>query len=477
MLLRVVIAMEKPVEQRIRRLVARSDALLESVETPAKLWERLMRKSCDVVLGSRGFRPEDPEADKIRFMHELPDCPYSVLLLKRDDPAERARYLAMGIDMTLGLNLPDRQLKAALEGILKGCRERAARLIATRPRAAEPSLADFVSRSRVMQQFMTVAGKVAHGDSSLLILGETGVGKERLARAIHAESRRSKGPFIAINCAALSESILESELFGHEEGAFTGAVRSHRGCFELAHRGVIFLDEIGELPNHLQVKLLRVLQERVVTRVGSEVPFEVDVRVMAATNRDPREEISAKRLREDLYYRLNVVTLTVPPLRSRSEDIPDLVASYLTWLRPRVGRVVTSMATESMEALTRYAWPGNVRELINVIERAMLLCEGEQIRLIDLPDTIRSPHDAAANPVDEADLVGGTVFDKPLESARREMIERFERAYLTHHLKHCAGRVGDTAKRIGIEPRSLFDKMKRYGLRKEDFRNAAWTVS
>jgi transcriptional regulator with PAS, ATPase and Fis domain len=217
------------------------------------------------------------------------------------------------------------------------------------------------------------------------------VGKERLARAIHAESRRSKGPFVAVNCAALSESLLESEPFGHEEGAFTGATRSHRGCFEIAHKGVIFLDEIGELPNHLQVKLLRALQDREITRVGSEQSFQVDVRMMAATNRDPREEVKTKRLREDLYYRLNVVTLTIPPLRQRSEDIPDIVASYLPWLRPRVGRDVTSIAPEALEALAHYSWPGNVRELINVIERAMLLCEGEQIRLADLPDTIRLP--------------------------------------------------------------------------------------
>ena len=480
MLLRVVLAMEKPVEQRVRRLLVRSDLLLDSVETPEKMWERLMRKSCDVVLGSRGFRPEDPDAKKIQFLHELPDCPYSVLLLKGDEAVERARYIAMGIDATLGLDLSDRQLKAALEGILKSCRERAARLVSTRPRAAEPSLADFVSRSRVMHKFMAVTGKVAHGDSSLLVLGETGVGKERLARAIHADSRRSKGPFIAINCAALSESILESELFGHEEGAFTGAVRSHRGCFELAHRGVIFLDEIGELPNHLQVKLLRVLQEREVTRVGSELPFEVDVRVMAATNRDPREEIKAKRLREDLYYRLNVVTLTIPPLRNRSEDIPDLVASYLTWLRPRVGRDVTGIAPDAMEALLHYSWPGNVRG-IDQRHRAgnAVVRRRKKIRLADLPDTIRSPHDGVPSPSRPAalfDSAGGSPFEKPLEAARREMIERFERAYLAHHLKHCAGRVGDTAKRIGIEPRSLFDKMKRYELRKEDFRGDASIV-
>ena len=322
-----------------------------------------------------------------------------------------------------------------------------------------------------MRQFMKVATKVADSDSSLLLLGETGVGKERLAQAIHAESRRSTGPFIAVNCAALSESLLESELFGHEQGAFTGATRSHRGCFELAHRGVIFLDEIAELPNHLQVKLLRVLQERQITRVGSERPFEVDVRVMAATHRDPVAEVRARRLREDLYYRLNVVTLTIPPLRHRSEDIPELVASYLTWLRPRVGRVVTGIAPEAMEALIRYSWPGNVRELINVIERAMLLCEGEQIRLCDLPDTIRSPGGEVMIVSEPADSSNTSPFEKPLPAARREVLERFERAYLAHNLKQCGGRVGETAKRIGIEPRSLFDKMKQYKMRKEDFRN------
>ena len=380
----------------------------------------------------------------------------------------------MGIDTTLGLDLSDRQLKAALEGIFKSCRERAQRMLLSRPRTAEPSLDDFVSRSPVMQKFMAVAAKVAHGDSSLLILGETGVGKERLARAIHAESRRSKGPFIAVNCAALSESLLESELFGHEEGAFTGAVRAHRGCFELAHRGVIFLDEIGELPNHLQVKLLRVLQEREVSRVGSEQSFQVDVRVMAATNRDPREEVKAKRLREDLYYRLNVVTLTIPPLRHRTEDIPDLVASYLTWLRPRVGRAVTGIAPEAMEALVQYSWPGNVRELINVIERAMLLCEGEQIHLATCPT--RFAHHRPLPPASVSTASSQTTgfaqsLEQPFNAARQHMLERFERMYLSHHLKACGGRIADTARRIGVEPRTLFNKMKYYGMRKEDFRS------
>jgi len=471
MLLRVILAMEKPVEQRVRALIGRRDVLLETVDTPEHLWERVARKSCDLVLGSRGFRPEEPDANMIRALRSLPDFPYSVLLLKQESVSDRTRYMAMGIDTTLGLNVSDRQLKLALDAIFKTCRQRAERAFESRHRSADPSLSDFVSQSAPMRKFISMATKVASGDSSLLVLGETGVGKERLARAIHAESRRSKGPFVAVNCGAFSEALLASELFGHEEGAFTGAVRAHRGCFEVAHGGVIFLDEIGEMPMHLQVKLLRVLQEREVTRVGSEQPFRVDVRVMAATNRDPLAEIEAKRLREDLYYRLNVVTLTIPPLRERSQDIPDLVASYLTWLRPRVGRSVKRISPEAIAALMQYAWPGNVRELINVIERAMLLCDGEEIHLSDLPDIIRSPQTNRTAPAEaHTNAEEPRLLEQPYASAREAAIERFERLYLAHHLMHCRGRVGDTAKRIGIESRTLFNKMKQYGLRKEDFR-------
>ena len=198
------------------------------------------------------------------------------------------------------------------------------RLKAERPEERY-SLNDFVLVSPAMQRFVAVARRVVAADSSLLILGETGVGKERLARAIHAESPRARGPFVAVNCGALPEGLLESELFGHERGAFTGAVASRKGHFELAHEGTIFLDEIGEMPLHLQVKLLRVLEERRLQRVGGQRPIAIDVRVMAATNRDLEAEMGAGRFRNDLYYRLAVVTLTLPPLRDRAEDIPDLV--------------------------------------------------------------------------------------------------------------------------------------------------------
>ncbi|MCU0663820.1 MAG: sigma-54 dependent transcriptional regulator, partial [Myxococcota bacterium] len=294
-------------------------------------------------------------------------------------------------------------------------------------------------------------------------------------RAIHAESPRSSGPFIAVNCGALPESLLESELFGHEEGAFTGASRSRRGWFELAHRGTIFLDEIGEMPPHVQVRLLRVLQDQEVQRIGAEASIKVNVRVMAATNRDLLAEVESGRFRRDLYYRLSVVTLSVPPLSQRPEDIRDMALWYVEALRPRVGRSVDSISEEALEALAEYTWPGNVRELINVIERAMLLCAEDEITLSDLPDTIRGARpDAFPMPLvlaPDADDDGMTpLIAEPLAEAKRKAIDAFERAYLTLLLRFNEGRIGKTAAKAGITSRALYEKMRHHGLRKEDFK-------
>jgi two-component system response regulator AtoC len=337
-------------------------------------------------------------------------------------------------------------------------------------------LSDFVSKSPAMRTFMNVVYRVVGSDAPLLIQGETGVGKERLARAIHIESLRSAGPFIAVNCGALPESLLESELFGHEEGAFTGATRSRRGCFELAHRGTIFLDEITEMPVHLQVKLLRVLQEYEIQPVGAEKSIKIDVRLMASTNRNLDEEIRLGRFRKDLFYRLSVVSLTVPPLRERREDIPTLVRSHVAFLRPRMGGECT-IAPESMAALTQYAWPGNVRELINVIERAMLLCTTNEITLADLPESIRG---VASAPAYQSPATGDilalmtedskSLLKLPWRTARKVFLDRLEREYLWQLLKETKGHIGQTAKLANIRPRSLFDKMQKHGLRKEDFK-------
>jgi DNA-binding NtrC family response regulator len=323
-----------------------------------------------------------------------------------------------------------------------------------------------------MKELLRVAKKVAAADTSLLILGETGTGKEWLGRAIHAEGPRASGPFIAVNPSALPEQLLESELFGHEKGAFTGASRARRGAFELAHGGTLFLDEIGDMPAHLQIKLLRVLQEREIKRLGSERSVAIDVRIMAATNQDLDAAIEDKSFRQDLYFRLSVMKLTLPPLRDRREDIPPLVETYVELYRRQLGRLdIEGTSFEAMRALETYGWPGNVRELINVIERSVLLCEGRLITLDDLPEEVAGAGagDAPAGGPGELDFA--TWMDRPLPEAREAILGAFEASYLARLLAETNGSVGATATRAGVEPRTLYNKMKLYGLRKEDFKS------
>ena len=476
MLIRVLLAIEPPaVRRRLHRLLAQGGTEPVAAATRAQLWERLNHEDFDLVLLG-GDAVADATGGLIPAIRALPEHPEIIILRPREDPAERARLLAAGCLAVLWLGLPDAMLAETLGAFLVRRREDALR----RLRADRPderySLNDFVYASPAMQRFMAVARRVVSSDSALLILGETGVGKERLARAIHAESPRAAGPFLALNCGALPESLLESELFGHEEGAFTGATRAHRGFFELAHRGTIFLDEVGEMPLHLQVKLLRVLEDRRLRRVGGERPIQVDVRVMAATNRDLEAEMKAKRFRADLYYRLAVVALTLPPLRERLDDIPLLVRHYLDYFRALVGRPVTGITDEAMAALSAHEWPGNVRELINVMERAVLLCPGPEVSIDDLPPSIARRRGRQRTPVGStAGKDGGdeALFRRSLADARTEVLSDFERRYLVRLLEATTGRIGVAAERAGVNPRTLFDLMRRHGLRKERFRPAS----
>ena len=250
-----------------------------------------------------------------------------------------------------------------------------------------------------MYLFMKEVTQVAPSNVPLLILGETGVGKEHLARAIHSASPRSGGPFITINTAAIPEQLLESELFGHTQGAYTGATRSRRGAFELAHHGTIFLDEIGDLPQPLQIKLLRTLQDYEVRSLGSETSIWVDVRVIAATNRDLEEEVQQGNFRKDLFFRLSVIPLTIPPLRERKEDIPAIIDRILESRRQRFGYAPNSVSDEARQALLRYDWPGNIRELINVLERAIILCDvvDDEITPQNLPQVFRAKQGAPSS--------------------------------------------------------------------------------
>jgi len=474
MLLRAILAAPKPaLTAKLANVLTCLDVGVESCGSVEEIWPRAARESPDLIFASQGLLGENP-ADVVRSFRALPDAPDVVILADQENPSERARFLAMGCLAVLYTGLSEETLGSVCEAILARRRRGVATRLGSVFASEQPKLSDFVSLSPAMQSFMAVVQRVAASNATLLILGETGVGKEWLARAIHQDGPRSAGPFVPVNCAALTESLLESELFGHEEGSFTGASRARRGCFELAHLGTLFLDEICEMPTHLQGRLLRVLQDRTVRRVGGERPQPVDVRVIAATNSDIRKEVAERRFREDLYYRLSVVTLAMPPLRERREDIPELIDNYVNYFRNQFPHRATGVAPEALGALLAYEWPGNVRELINVIERAMLVSPHESIELIDLPEDIRAlgPREPASDlqpsPPNLLDVPEGWLA-KPLP----EVLAGVERAYLVNVLQTASGRVGRAAELAGIDPRVLYDKMRRYGLRKEDFRNGS----
>ncbi len=475
MLLRVVMSLDRSgLAAHLKKSLNEKDILVEEVRPRKDLWPRLARTSADIFVISHALAPA-PVADSIAMLRGLPDSPMVMMLCDRESPAEESSLLAAGCDAAIFSGLPPKNIVNVLTALLAKRKSQAKPSLLEAGPLAQPRLADFVSSSAAMTAFLEVVRRVVDSDAALLLTGETGVGKERLARAIHAEGPNSEGPFIAVNCGGLPETLLESELFGHEEGAFTGASRARRGWFELAHRGSIFLDEIGEMPFHLQVKLLRFLQEHEIQRLGSERSIHVNVRVMAATNQDLEALVKAGRFRSDLYYRLSVVTLSIPPLRDRREDIPELIESYIDYLQYRIGRPIKGIQPAAIEAMCRYAWPGNVRELINVVERAMLLCRDGEISLADLPGAIRAcsqqPPGAAAPTFP---LPGGAMPDAwlslPWTQARQHALDACERAYLEGLLAKTRGRVGQTAKMAGVSPRSIYEKMKRHGLTKETYR-------
>ena len=307
-----------------------------------------------------------------------------------------------------------------------------------------------VAASQGMIELLEVLERTAAYKTTALLTGESGTGKEVLARAIHAQSPRREDPFVAVNCGAIPDTLLESELFGHAKGAFTGAGRARRGLFVEANRGSIFLDEIGELPQALQVKLLRVLQEEEVRPVGETKPQDVDVRVIAATSKNLEEEVANGMFREDLYYRLNVMHLEVPPLRDRREDIPLLTDHFLAHFRTALGKAIQTITDDALERLTSYAWPGNVRELENVIERAVILADTDRITTQELPDNIVT---AIAGE-------GGTT-SYSLKRARRAV----EADAIRRALRATDGNRTHAAKLLEISHRALLYKIKEFGLR------------
>ncbi|NVB80215.1 MAG: sigma-54-dependent Fis family transcriptional regulator, partial [Kofleriaceae bacterium] len=360
--------------------------------------------------------------------------------------------------------------------------------LSRRADALEERLADgdFVGRSTAAQRVIDFVNRVGPSDATILLGGESGSGKEMVARAIHRASRRAKGPCVAVNCAALTETLIESELFGHEKGAFTGATEKKAGRFEMADRGTLFLDEVGELPLGLQTKFLRVLEERRFERVGGQKAIEVDVRVVAATNRDLAEMVKRGQFREDLYYRLSVIHIEVPPLRERLDDVPLLAEHFLVRFRSQAARRITGFSPDAIAAMTRYHWPGNVRELRNAVERAIVLGDRDQIMAQDLPpqvlaqaapprtrtssptpplgSAISSAQMPAMPPPSPAASQPNVSIDIPPAPARAKSLRELEKEGILAALAATGGNKAQAAAILEIDRSTLYKKLKDYDI-------------
>jgi two-component system NtrC family response regulator len=314
---------------------------------------------------------------------------------------------------------------------------------------------NIVGKSKPMLKIYELITKVANTRATVLISGESGTGKELVARSIHFNSNRSEYPFVSVNCTALAETLLESELFGHEKGSFTGAVAMKKGRFELADKGTLFLDEVGEMSVSLQAKVLRVLQEMEFERVGGTVPIKVDVRIVAATNKNLKEEVKKGNFREDLFFRLNVVHINLPPIRERSDDIPLLISHFVDKYARENGKEEIKVTTEALKTLLNYKWPGNIRELENVIERAVILCNQNQITAADLPDEIRDSMDQ------EFDI------DRfiPLNVKLTEALQHIEERMIRRALKQTNNVQAHAADLLGIAKNLFQYKMKKYRIK------------
>ncbi|MFI5303948.1 MAG: sigma-54-dependent transcriptional regulator [Nitrospiria bacterium] len=315
------------------------------------------------------------------------------------------------------------------------------------------NLQNIIGKHPSMQELFKIIQKISGSGSTILICGESGTGKELIARAIHFNSSRKNGPFRAINCAAIPESLIENELFGHEKGSFTGATGMEIGLFEAADKGTLFLDEVGDLSQHIQAKLLRALQEKEIRRIGAKEDRKIDVRVVAATNKNLAQEIKKGAFREDLFYRLNIISVQLPPLRERGSDIPALIEHFLKKFNQESGKKIKGLSKDAMRFLLNYSWPGNVRQLEGVIERTVLLCESEIIELNDLPAEIKK----TSYPLSEID------FDLPAEGFS---LEEFEKQLLVKAMDKSDWTITKAAKMLGLSYKTLQYRLDKFNLKK-----------
>jgi DNA-binding NtrC family response regulator len=439
----ILVADDEPAQLQLMRAVLEKDFLVVTASNGEEARRLLTQKSFHLVITDERM-PVMSGSELIRWMREnTPETPVIILTAFGSiQTAVEAIKLGAVDYLTKPLKSPD-ELRLVVSRVLEQWILQNERLVQRADSDVYFPIGDIVAESLAMKRVLQLAGRVAPQTTTVLLTGESGTGKEVIARFIHRASPRSDAPFVALNCAALSETLLESEIFGHEKGAFTGATQTRLGRFELAHGGTLFLDEIAEMSTDLQTKLLRVLQEREFERVGGTRTITVDVRLIAATNRDLQSAMQSGRFREDLYYRLSVFPVHLPPLRERTEDIVSLAEHFIEKLVKRMGTGPRRLTPEGKSLLCSHQWPGNVRELQNAIERALIIARSEEITAGDLP--VQIPR--ASSQVDS----GRTLAE-------------IERAAILNALEFNGGDRRRTAEQLNISLRTLQYRLKEYGL-------------
>jgi DNA-binding NtrC family response regulator len=424
--------------------------------------EQIQRYPIDVVITELGPQEMSSLDGLDKAMKEL--LRMSAVVIAAEDTPVRVltEVIRQGAAQLLITPFQEQELLGCLARTLS---EQPLRQAAPPPLRQGPMLSNIITQNPPFQAVLAMATKAARTDATMLITGETGTGKELLAGEIHRISLRAQQPFVTVNCATLSETLLETELFGHVRGAFTGADQAKSGFFEIADGGTIFLDEIGEISHTFQLKLLRILQQGEYNRVGDTRTYRTNVRVLAATNQDLMQAVREQRFRADLFYRLHVIPLYLPPLRQRKDDIPALARFFLHHSSQELGQPITRIAPNTLQLLEQYDWPGNIRELHNVIERAVIMGEGDTLKPEHLPEYLLQ---ASANP--SANGHAEQHFDASFKIAKEAFVGAFERRYILHHLSLHRGNVAKTARTIGMFEGHLYQKIKRYQIDPNQFR-------
>ncbi len=441
----------------LRKVLTQEGYEVETFSKPAAALERIRTDPPDIVVSDMRM----PEVDGMQLLRTVKQVsPSTNVILMTAYGSVQSVIEAMRAGAYDYITKPF-QLDELLLTVARAAERvqlRAHNEALTRTLARAYEAAELVGESAPMHELRELIAKVAPTDAAVLIRGESGTGKELVARAIHRQSARSQAPFVAINCASIPENLLESELFGYEKGAFTGADRAKMGLVEVAHGGTLFLDEIGDLPLALQAKVLRMLQEHEIQRVGSLRPLKVDVRLIAATNRDLEAAIRERAFRADLYYRLNVISIDLPPLRERPTDIALLVEHFARKVARKLNRPLARFTENALAALQQYSFPGNVRELENLVERLLILSDKTEISAEDLPPEILGGAKGAAPLDGSAELRVPGVLDW------RQAREAFEREWLKWLLEAAGGNVSEAARLSGLSRRHLYDKFERLGI-------------